>query len=41
MYHKMIVPILIYAAEVRGFHAGTDVESAHLKFLKQIARGKM
>ena len=36
MFDSMILPILMYATEVWGFHKGNEVEKIHLTFLKQI-----
>ena len=32
----MVLPILNFSSEVWGFHASPDIETVHLKFLKQI-----
>ena len=32
----MILHILNYASEIRGFHPAPDIKRVHLKFLKQI-----
>ena len=36
VFDKLITPVLCYAAEVWGFHAGPDIERFHLKFCKQV-----
>ena len=36
VFDKLITPVLCYAAEVWGFHAGPDIERLHLKFCKQV-----
>ena len=36
VFDKLITPVLCYAAEVWGFHAGPDIERLHLKFSKQV-----
>ena len=36
VFDKLRTPILCYAAEVCGFHAGPDIERLHLKFCKQV-----
>ena len=40
LFDKLVRPVLMYCAEVWGFHEGPDIERVHIKFCKMILRVK-